>query len=140
MCNHPRKQDIHFIFFQRGPSGVTLLLGVSGLMAYGFYVVGQTNQKKRCAASLHFHFAVVLNLFGFSRLQKEAMDARIALAPLLQAEEDRKCVLIATIFIPLKVTRCARSIRRSIQNLHAEALIMKDIPVCVLQLILDRDV
>ena len=37
---------------QRGPSGVVLLLGVSTVMALGFYKISQTNQRKRSARSL----------------------------------------------------------------------------------------
>jgi NADH dehydrogenase (ubiquinone) 1 alpha subcomplex subunit 13 len=54
-----------------GPGGFTLF-AVGGLvMAWGFVKVGQTNQERRANKG-------------------EARDARRALAPFLQAEEDRR--------------------------------------------------
>lgn len=56
-----------------GPTGPTLFLVSGAVMAYGFYLVGQTNQEKR-------------------RNDEEKMAARRALVPVLQAEEDRRYV------------------------------------------------
>jgi NADH dehydrogenase (ubiquinone) 1 alpha subcomplex subunit 13 len=62
-----------------GPTGVTLFAVGSVIMAYGFYKVGQGNHARRAEA-------------------KEVMDARKALVPFLQAEEDRRWVKAYTHF------------------------------------------
>ena len=46
---------------QRGPSGVALILGVSTVMAYGFYKISETNQRKRCAA-IRIHMITIIDL------------------------------------------------------------------------------
>jgi NADH dehydrogenase (ubiquinone) 1 alpha subcomplex subunit 13 len=56
-----------------GPTGPTLFLVSGAVMAYGFYLVGQTNIEKRA-------------------LRAEKTAARRALVPVLQAEEDRRYV------------------------------------------------
>eukprot|EP00794_Sanderia_malayensis_P009774 gene9773-10773_t len=56
---------------KRGPSGLVMFLGCTGLMSFGFYCVIQGNIKMRA-------------------LRKETIEGRIALLPLLQAERDRE--------------------------------------------------
>jgi NADH dehydrogenase (ubiquinone) 1 alpha subcomplex subunit 13 len=56
-----------------GPTGPTLFLVSGAIMAYGFYLVGQTNIERRA-----------------HRAEKFA--ARKTLVPVLQAEEDRRWV------------------------------------------------
>ena len=58
------------IIRKRGPSGLTLLLGTLGLCSLGWVGVIYGNRERR-------------------RLRRELVDARIALYPLLLAEQDR---------------------------------------------------
>eukprot|EP00118_Oscarella_pearsei_P025593 m.308433 g.308433 ORF g.308433 m.308433 type:complete len:131 (+) comp43982_c0_seq1:16-408(+) len=74
----------------RVSSGLAIILGGTAVMVGGFYVVIQTNKERRL-------------------LQREKLQARIALLPLLQAEQDRK------------VLRALKA------NEEAEAEIMKDV-------------
>ncbi|XP_065837230.1 NADH dehydrogenase [ubiquinone] 1 alpha subcomplex subunit 13-like [Oscarella lobularis] len=74
----------------RFSSGLAIILGGTAVMTAGLYVVIQTNKERR-------------------RLQREKLQARIALLPLLQAEQDRKVLR----------SLCA--------NEEAEAAIMKDV-------------
>lgn len=54
-----------------GPTGFTLFAVGGVIMAYGFYMVGQSNHERRAIA-------------------KEQEIARKSLVPFLQAEEDRR--------------------------------------------------
>lgn len=56
-----------------GPTGAALVLGAGAIIAYGFYQIGQGNIKRRA-------------------LKKEKIDARVAILPLIQAEEDARFV------------------------------------------------
>mmetsp|Transcript_4179 Transcript_4179/g.12093 ORF Transcript_4179/g.12093 Transcript_4179/m.12093 type:complete len:147 (+) Transcript_4179:284-724(+) len=62
-----------------GPTGPTLFLVTGVVMAYGFYLVGQTNIEGR-------------------KVKQEKYEARKALVPVLQAEEDRRYVKVARAF------------------------------------------
>ncbi|TNN78076.1 NADH dehydrogenase [ubiquinone] 1 alpha subcomplex subunit 13 [Liparis tanakae] len=76
---------------KRGLSGYSMFgLGI-GVMVFGYWRLFRWNRERR-------------------RLQIEDMEARIALMPLLQAEQDRRT---------LRVMR---------ENLEEEAIIMKDVP------------
>eukprot|EP00052_Salpingoeca_macrocollata_P030978 m.321725 g.321725 ORF g.321725 m.321725 type:complete len:128 (-) comp25783_c0_seq1:20-403(-) len=57
----------------RGPSGVVLFAAGALAISFGFYKIIDGNQHRR-------------------RLKAETINARIALAPFLQAEEDRRVV------------------------------------------------
>eukprot|EP00270_Netrium_digitus_P006569 TRINITY_DN19152_c0_g1_i1.p1 TRINITY_DN19152_c0_g1~~TRINITY_DN19152_c0_g1_i1.p1 ORF type:complete len:145 (-),score=50.44 TRINITY_DN19152_c0_g1_i1:200-634(-) len=74
-----------------GPSGAALALTSASIIAYGMYQVGQGNLKRR-------------------ELKKEKMDARMAILPLIQAEED------------------ARFVRERKKQLEEEAELMKNVP------------
>ncbi|EDQ85537.1 uncharacterized protein MONBRDRAFT_11846 [Monosiga brevicollis MX1] len=65
----PYKRNVPY----RGPHGAVLFAGAIGVMAYGFYKVIQGNQARR-------------------RLGEEKLNARIAIAPVLEAEADRLMV------------------------------------------------
>lgn len=54
-----------------GPGGFTLFAVSAGVMAYGFYLVGQTNHERKA-------------------IRAEKLAARAVLVPVLQAEEDRR--------------------------------------------------
>eukprot|EP00271_Cylindrocystis_brebissonii_P015503 TRINITY_DN38411_c0_g1_i1.p2 TRINITY_DN38411_c0_g1~~TRINITY_DN38411_c0_g1_i1.p2 ORF type:complete len:143 (+),score=33.33 TRINITY_DN38411_c0_g1_i1:111-539(+) len=54
-----------------GPAGVTIFLVGAGIMTWGMYQVGQGNIKRRA-------------------YKKEKLDARLAILPLIQAEEDAR--------------------------------------------------
>eukprot|EP00897_Mesotaenium_endlicherianum_P001550 jgi/Mesen1/1422/ME001303S00477 len=56
-----------------GPSGIALALTAAGVIAFGFYQVGQGNHKRRA-------------------LKKEKLDARVTILPFIQAEEDFRYV------------------------------------------------
>lgn len=56
-----------------GPSGLTLFAVTGSLMMWGLYQVGQSNKERRA-------------------VKAEGLEARVALLPFLQAEEDRRCV------------------------------------------------
>ncbi|XP_065060288.1 NADH dehydrogenase [ubiquinone] 1 alpha subcomplex subunit 13-like [Rhopilema esculentum] len=75
---------------KRGVSGLAMFVGCGLVMSYGFYRVIMTNRKLR-------------------QLEIERLEGRIALLPLLQAEQDR------SILKQLK------------ENYEEEALIMKDV-------------
>ncbi|XP_030258619.1 NADH dehydrogenase [ubiquinone] 1 alpha subcomplex subunit 13 [Sparus aurata] len=76
---------------KRGLSGYSMFgIGV-GIMVFGYWRLFKWNRERR-------------------RLQIEDMEARIALMPLLQAEQDR------------------RTLRMLKENLEEEAIIMKDVP------------
>lgn len=76
---------------KRGPSGLVMMLGGVAVMTAGLYVVGRSNRERRAN-------------------QKEKLNARLALLPLLQAESDRR------------VLRAMKAFEEE------EALIMKDVP------------
>ena len=76
---------------KRGPSGLVIMLGGIATMAVGFYFVAKTNRERR-------------------EIRKEQLTARLALLPLLQAEQDRRVLRAMTAFE------------------EEEALIMKDVP------------
>ncbi|XP_051265878.1 NADH dehydrogenase [ubiquinone] 1 alpha subcomplex subunit 13 [Dicentrarchus labrax] len=76
---------------KRGLSGYSMFgIGI-GIMMFGYWRLFKWNRERR-------------------RLQIEDMEARIALMPLLQAEEDR------------------RVLRMMRENLEEEAVLMKDVP------------
>ncbi|KAM8726882.1 NADH dehydrogenase [ubiquinone] 1 alpha subcomplex subunit 13 [Acanthopagrus schlegelii] len=76
---------------KRGLSGYSMFgIGI-GIMVFGYWRLFKWNRERR-------------------RLQIEDMEARIALMPLLQAEQDR------------------RTLRMLRENLEEEAIIMKDVP------------
>ncbi|XP_034412393.1 NADH dehydrogenase [ubiquinone] 1 alpha subcomplex subunit 13 [Cyclopterus lumpus] len=76
---------------KRGLSGYSMFgLGI-GVMVFGYWRLFRWNRERR-------------------RLQIEDMEARIALMPLLQAEQDRRT---------LRILR---------ENLEEEAILMKDVP------------
>ncbi|CAI5485711.1 unnamed protein product [Closterium sp. Naga37s-1] len=54
-----------------GPSGAALVLVSTAVIAFGFYQIGQGNIKRRAE-------------------KKEKIDARVAILPLIQAEEDAR--------------------------------------------------
>jgi len=56
-----------------GPTGITLLIVATAVISYGMYQVGQGNIKRRA-------------------YKKEKLDARIAILPFIQAEEDMRYV------------------------------------------------
>ncbi|KAL4444624.1 hypothetical protein ABPG77_002441 [Micractinium sp. CCAP 211/92] len=56
-----------------GPSGITLFAVGAAIMAFGFYKVGQSNRERRAIKAANY-------------------EARAALVPFLQAEEDRRWV------------------------------------------------
>lgn len=74
-----------------GPSGVALVLGATAVIAFGFYQIGQGNLKRRA-------------------YKKEKLDARIAVLPLIQAEEDM------------------RFVEQMKKNLEEEARVMASVP------------
>lgn len=74
-----------------GPGGVAVFLVSAGIISYGLYQVGQGNLKRRV-------------------LKQEKFDARQAILPFLQAEED------------------ARFVREHQKFLDEEAKIMADVP------------
>ncbi|KAM9328885.1 NADH dehydrogenase [ubiquinone] 1 alpha subcomplex subunit 13 [Gastrophryne carolinensis] len=76
---------------RRGFSGYTMFAIGIGVMIYGYWSIGKWNRERR-------------------RLYIEDLETRIALMPLLQAEQDR---------------RVLRTLR---ENLEQEAIIMKDVP------------
>ncbi|KAJ3100778.1 hypothetical protein HDU97_001949 [Phlyctochytrium planicorne] len=57
----------------RGPSGLVIILGTFGVMAYGWHWLSQSNAERR-------------------ELRREKAWSRISLVPLLQAETDRDLV------------------------------------------------
>eukprot|EP00047_Mylnosiga_fluctuans_P003476 m.229306 g.229306 ORF g.229306 m.229306 type:complete len:133 (-) comp11886_c0_seq1:57-455(-) len=75
----------------RGPGSLALIGIVTGTIAFGYYRLIQGNYRK-------------------SRLNIEKKEARLAIFPLLQAEEDRK------------------SVRQEYQQAVAEAQIMSEVP------------
>ncbi|CAG07723.1 unnamed protein product, partial [Tetraodon nigroviridis] len=76
---------------KRGLSGYSMFgIGI-GIMVFGYWRLFKWNRERR-------------------RLQIEEMEARIALMPLMQAEQDR------------------RTLRMLRENLEEEAVIMKDVP------------
>ncbi|CAN9502875.1 unnamed protein product [Ophioblennius macclurei] len=76
---------------KRGLSGYSMFgIGI-GIMVFGYWRLFKWNRERR-------------------RLQIEELEARIALMPLLQAEQDR------------------RTLRMLRENLEEEAVIMKDVP------------
>ncbi|TKS79955.1 NADH dehydrogenase [ubiquinone] 1 alpha subcomplex subunit 13 [Collichthys lucidus] len=76
---------------KRGLSGYSMFgIGV-GIMVFGYWRLFKWNRERR-------------------RLQIEEMEARVALMPLLQAEQDR------------------RALRMLKENLEEEAILMKDVP------------
>ncbi|XP_078279674.1 NADH dehydrogenase [ubiquinone] 1 alpha subcomplex subunit 13 [Rhinoraja longicauda] len=76
---------------RRGPSGYSMFgIGI-GILMFGYWRLFKWNRERR-------------------RLQIEDLEARIAMLPLLHAEQDR---------------RCLRLLR---ENLEEEAKIMKDVP------------
>ncbi|XP_044311798.1 NADH dehydrogenase [ubiquinone] 1 alpha subcomplex subunit 13 [Varanus komodoensis] len=76
---------------RRGLSGYSLFAIGIGIMFYGYYSIAKWNRERR-------------------RLNIEDLEARVALLPLLMAEDDRRT---------LRILR---------QNLEEEAKIMKDVP------------
>ena len=54
----------------RGPSGLVIWCGIIGATVYGFYQIGRTNAQKR-------------------HVTKERREARMAIMPYLQAEQDK---------------------------------------------------
>ncbi|XP_040176507.1 NADH dehydrogenase [ubiquinone] 1 alpha subcomplex subunit 13 [Rana temporaria] len=76
---------------RRGFSGYTMFAMGIGVMVYGLWQVGKCNRERR-------------------RLYIEELESRIALMPLIQAENDRRVI---------------RTLRK---NLEEEAIIMKDVP------------
>uniref|UniRef100_A0A8C7MIV2 NADH dehydrogenase [ubiquinone] 1 alpha subcomplex subunit 13 n=1 Tax=Oncorhynchus kisutch TaxID=8019 RepID=A0A8C7MIV2_ONCKI len=76
---------------KRGLSGYSMLAIGVGVMCFGYWRLFKWNRERR-------------------RLQIEELEARIALLPLLQAEQDR------------------RQLRMLRENLEEEAVVMKDVP------------
>ncbi|WFD05675.1 hypothetical protein MVES1_001007 [Malassezia vespertilionis] len=64
----------------RGPSGVTLIAGIIGITAFGFYRMGQGQIEKRYGDERRAHN---------SELARERAWSRIYLTPFLLAEADR---------------------------------------------------
>lgn len=70
-----------------GPTGATIFGVTALLMGYGFYRVIEGNHKRRYER--HMGLDKCTNL-GYRAERREVRMARIALMPMLQAEEDRR--------------------------------------------------
>lgn len=84
----------------RGPSGTVIMLGGVALMGLGFYIIKKTNEERRFSIifvyskMLHYMCMYVYVYVLYHRaLKREKLNARFALLPLLQAEEDRRSVV-----------------------------------------------
>ena len=79
---------------KRGPSGTVTILGGVAVMAFGFYVIKRTNENRRWLARFLYESGSSMFLCAetllYRVLKREKLEARLALLPLLQAEEDRR--------------------------------------------------
>eukprot|EP01122_Echinamoeba_exundans_P009272 TRINITY_DN3232_c0_g1_i1.p1 TRINITY_DN3232_c0_g1~~TRINITY_DN3232_c0_g1_i1.p1 ORF type:complete len:160 (-),score=7.01 TRINITY_DN3232_c0_g1_i1:132-611(-) len=107
--------DTHRKVPGRGPPGLLIFAGVSAFCVWGLWRIAKSNQRREAD-------------------KQEAREARINLIPLLQAEEDRRCVSCSHAFSCLAYVRAyildssSRFLREHKDRIEEEALIMRDVP------------